>query len=497
MSEPFDPRTPVLVGVGQLSNRVDRGAPPLEPADLMVEALRRAEADTGRPGVLASVDVVRVVNLLSWRYVNPAALVAERVGAHPRETGLTTMGGNYVQAVLNRSALDILEGRADLVALCGAEAWRTRTAARRTETDLGWTVQPPETAPPVVFGDDTPLSNDDEIALGLFLPVILYPMFDVALRAREGLSVEEHRRVIAELWSRFSEVAATNPHAWIRRAYSPGEIATPSAENRMVGFPYTKLMNSNNAVEQGAGLLLCAAERARELGIPRERWVFVHSGADAHDHYHMTNRADLCSSPAIRATGRSALDLAGIGVDDLAHVDLYSCFPSAVRVAARELGLGLDRQLTVTGGLTYAGGPWNNYVMHAIATMVGVLRDDPGARGLCTANGGWLTKHAMGVYSTEAPPAGRFRWADCQAEVDAGPRREGAPGHDGPVTIEAYTVVHGRDGEREKAHLATLTPDGRRAWAVSEDADLLLALETEEFVGRTATRRADAVVHVG
>jgi acetyl-CoA C-acetyltransferase len=396
------------------------------------------------------------------------------------------VGGNYVQTLVNRPALDILEGRNDLVLLTGAEAWRSRAAAREADGEPRWTTQPDDTPRPTLIGDDLPLNHEAEVARGIVLPTQVYPMFDVALRAAEGWSVEEHRRRIAALWSRFSEVAATNPHAWIQRRFTPDELATPTPENRMIGFPYTKLLNSNNAVEQGAGLILCSAERAEALGVSRERWVFPHAGSDGHDHWFVSNRRDLHSSPAIRIAGRAALDLAGIGVDDLAHVDVYSCFPSAVEIAARELGLGEDRPLTVTGGLSFAGGPWNNYVMHAVATMSARLREEPGTLGLCTANGGFLTKHAFGVYGTEPPPSGRFRHAEPQAEIDALPRREPAPDHEGPVELESYVVMHSRSGEPETALVAALTPDGRRAWGSTTDAATMRAMCAEEFVGRSA-----------
>ncbi len=173
-----------------------------------------------------------------------------------------------------------------------------------------------------------------EQARGLLMPVQVYPLFEQAHRVRLGRDLDEHLVAMSELWAGFSEVAATNPHAWIQQAYTAEEIRTPTPDNRMIGFPYTKRMNSNNAVEQGAGVILCSAERAESLGVPRDRWVFPHSGTDAHDHYYVTERDDLGSSPAIRLAGRAAFELAGVGVDDLAHVDLYSCFPSAVEIAA-------------------------------------------------------------------------------------------------------------------------------------------------------------------
>lgn len=484
MAASLDPRTPVLVGTGQFSNRVDRGNPVLEPTDLMVEALRRAEADSGVANVLAAADSARVIMLLSWRYRDPGALVAERVGAPIRESVYTVMGGNYVQALVNRTALDILEGRNDLVLLTGAEAWRSRSDARKTEQPLPWTVQGDDVATATGFGEDKDLMGPGELERGIFLPVQFYPMFDNALRAADGLSLADHRARIAGLWSRFSEVAVGNPHAWTRQAFTPDELATPTPDNRMVGFPYTKRLNSNNNVEQGAGLILCSVQKARALGIPKDRWVFLHAGADASDTDFVSNRDNLYSSPAMRTAGAAALELAGIGTDDLAHVDLYSCFPSAVQIAARELGLGLDRQLTVTGGMTFAGGPWNNYTMHGIATMAGVLRGDPGSVGLCTANGGYLTKHSFGVYSTAPPAAGAFRWRSTQAAVNAMPSRQLDAAPDGPAEIETYTVMHRRDGEPEKGLAALRMPDGRRAWGVSTDGPTMVAMTMEEMVGR-------------
>ena len=495
MADGLDPRTPVLIGAGQLSQRVDQGADVLEPVDLMVEALRRAEADAGVPGVLARADSVRAIAQLSWRYGDPGALVGERVGATPRQTVYTSMGGNYAQTVVNLTASDIQAGRADIVLVTGAEAWRSRTSSRSAGTDLAWTTQPEGTAPTLTLGDEHPLSAPGEIGRGVFMPVQVYPMFEIALRARAGRSPEAHRLHAASLWSRFSQVAATNPNAWIRQAYTPEQIATPTPDNRMIGYPYTKRMNSNNMVEQGAGLIMCSVAAAESLGVPRDRWVFPQAGADAHDHWFVSNRADLCSSPAMRLAGGRALELAGVGVDDLTHVDLYSCFPAAVQIAAAELGLDIERPLTVTGGMSFAGGPWNNYPMHAIATMAGLLRAEPGAFGLCTANGGYTTKHAFGVYAT-TPPAAGYRHEDLQAAVDATPSRSTADDHVGAVTVESYTVMHDRAGEPETGLFALLTAAGGRTWGSTHDRPTMDELIATEAVGRAADLDAEGHVHL-
>jgi acetyl-CoA C-acetyltransferase len=259
----------------------------------------------------------------------------------------------------------------------------------------------------------------------------------------------------------------------------------------MVSFPYPKLMNSNSRVDQAGALLMCSYATARAAGVPKERMVFPWVGTDAHDHYYVSNRADLCSSPAIRIAALRALELADTEASALAHVDVYSCFPVAVQVAAAELGLSLDRPLTVTGGLTFGGGPLNSYVLQSVARMVEVLRSDPGSRGFITGNGGYLTKHAFGVYSTE-PPRHGFRHEDLQAEVDRTPRRDVVLEHDGEATVEAYTVMFGEAGP-EVGHLACLLPDGRRTWVNAADRALLEAMTREEFCGQRVRIAAGAL----
>jgi acetyl-CoA C-acetyltransferase len=498
-SAPPEDRLPVLVGAGQLNQRVDRGAEALEPVDLMAEALRLAEADAGvAPGrLLAGADSVRVVSLLSWRYRDPAALVAERVGAAPRQTMYTPAGGNLPQSLVNRTALDIQDGRLDVALVAGAEAWRTRMALRARGERPDWTVQDDDVQPTDWHGSDAPMAHPAETARGIFMPVQHYPMFESAVRSAAGRSIEDHQGHLGRLWAGFSEVAAANPNAWIDRAYTAEEIRTPGPDNRLIGFPYPKLMNSNNNVEQSAALVLCSVERARALGVPPDRWVFPLAGADARDTPFVSHRPALAASAAMRLAGAAALDLAGVGIDDVAHVDLYSCFPSAVQVAAAELGLGLDRPLTVTGGMSFAGGPWNNYVTHAIATMAGRLREDAGAVGLCTANGGYLTKHAFGLYSTRPPTSGRFGHAEPQAAVDAAGARELCEEWDGPVVVEAVTVMYDRDGSPETGLVATLLPDGRRAWGTTTEPAAMKTMVTEECVGRAGRLDADGRFRFG
>ncbi len=498
----IDPRTPVLVGGGQFLHRAAGLDDALEPAALMEEAVRAAVADAGLqdPGALGAVDSLRVVSLLSWRYGDPARFVAERLGLQPRQLAVTTPGGNSPQSLVNLTAREISEGSLDLAVLTGGEAWRTRMRARRGNAELTWPKAPDGAPAPTVLGEDLTMNHPDEIARQIVMPVQVYPMFETAIRAAAGRGLHDHQVRISELWARFSEVAAGNPYAWSREVRSAEEIRTVGPDNRMVGLPYPKYMNSNNDVDMAAALVICSAGRAEALGVPRDRWVFVHAGTDCHEHQYISHRWSFHETPAIALGGRRALELAGIGIDDVELLDLYSCFPAAVELGASSLGLpdvgGGERQLTLTGGLSFAGGPWNNYVMHAIATMVRELRERPGARGLVWANGGYTTKHAFGVYATE-PPAAGFRHDHPQDEVDALPRRDLAGPADaaGAATVEAYTVMHSRDGLPERAIAACLLTDGRRAWATSEDAQVVAALCHDEWVGRAVTLDAAGGLH--
>jgi acetyl-CoA C-acetyltransferase len=493
-----EPRTPVIIGVGQALQRTDDPTTAIDATELMAQAIGRAadDADAQR-SPLDSLDVLAVVNTLSWRYGDPCRVLADRLAVSPRTRVVTPMGGNSPQSLVNAAAAAIASGDLDLAVLAGGETWRTRMRARRLGTTLTWPKVDPDllaAEPPTTWGHDLTMNSPAEEELGLIMPVQVYPMFETALRAArrsEGVGPEEHLRQVGRLWSRFSEVAARNPHAWIRRAMTTEEVITPGDRNRMVGLPYTKVMNSNNDVDQAAAVIICSVDRARALGVPEDRWVFPHSGADCHEHPFISEREHFHTTPAVAAGGRLALELAGLAIDDIAHLDLYSCFPSAVQLGARSLGLdpfATDRELTLTGGLSFAGGPWNNYVMHAIATLVGRLREDPGSAGLVWANGGYVTKHAFGVYSSEPPSAG-FRRGNPQEQVDALPRRTMAGTAEavaaGTGTIESYTVMHDREGRPETAWASLLLPDGRRAWGRSTRPEVVAHLLDGEHVGET------------
>ncbi len=481
----IDPRTPVIVGAGQVLRRATPGEDPPEPISLIVEALRHAGEDSGTgERLLRRADSVRCVPVIAWRYPDAAALVAEDLGAHPRETVQSAwIGGDGSQRLLNDTAAGIAAGQLDVALVGGGETVASVRAAELSGGAVPWRQQDERARPTRIVGEDRDPVNDVEGEAGLLAPVFMYALLESAVRTASSRDPATHLIAIARLWSRFSQVACENPHAWIRRAFTPEEIATPTAENRLVSAPYTKLLTANMQVNLASGLIVCSARAAEQAGVPRDRWVFVHAGAQAHDEWHVSERAQLAASPAIRAVGRAALGHAGVTIDEVAHVDLYSCFPSAVQIAARELDFGLDdpaRPPTVTGGLTFAGGPGNNYSGHAIAALVGRLRDDPGAYGLATAVGWYVTKHAAGVYSARPP---RRRFASLDAQPEQPPARRVRTEYEGPATIEACTVAYQRDGSPDGAIVSALTPAGERVLVRTPDQELIDAVRSAGPVG--------------
>ncbi|HWP66879.1 MAG TPA: acetyl-CoA acetyltransferase [Candidatus Limnocylindria bacterium] len=480
----LDDRTPVLVGAGQVTLREPE--PGVDAVELMVRASRAAAADAGAgERLLATIDTIAVPNVLCWPYVNPARLVAERLGVAARREIYTTIGGNTPQMLVDVLATRIARGEVGTALITGAEAIRSVRRAIASGAALDW---PRGDGAPERLGDDRDGSSDLERAHGLAMPVEIYPLFENAYRAVRGWTIAEHRDRLGRLCSRLAVTAAGHPHAWTRRALAPDEIVTPSPDNRMVAFPYPKRMTANIDVDQGAAVVMTSAATARALGIPAARWVHLHGAAEAHDVWLVSERAELARSPAIAACTRAALAMAGLEASRLARFDLYSCFPCAVEIAAHELGLADDdpRPLSVTGGLPYFGGPGNDYALHGIATMMDALRADPGSYGLVTALGWYMTKHAAGVYGT-APPAAPWTGPATDAVQHEVDRVRGVPvvrEPDGAGTVESYTIAYGRDGACERGTVLGRLDDGRRFLArLPADRTLLEALTRSEGVG--------------
>jgi acetyl-CoA C-acetyltransferase len=468
----------------------------VEPLDLMVAALEAAAESSGAGRrLLESIDRLSSIASFVWRTTNPSLLVADRLGINVDDLVLTATGGATPEKLVADACAAIATGQRDVVAFVGAEAMASKAAAKR-DPNLGdgrFMMQDPATTPvPASFGSDAMPLTELEIARGVLAPVSIYPLFENARRSRLGIDLSTQVEDIGALWAGFAEVAATNPYAWLRHAPSAATITTPTTTNRMIAEPYTKMLVANLTVDQGAAVIVTSLERARALGIPDDHLVFPWCHARGDDPWFVSDRPDLGISPALHAVAREVLDLGGVGLDDLGHIDLYSCFPVAVEMAAEALGLdprNPGRPLSVTGGLTFGGGPGNNYVTHSLATMVEVLRSDPGSIGLVSGLSYFATNHAMGLYSTTPPPT-PYRASSVQAQLDLRPTQATVVALEGTLTVETYTIAHDRSGPT-LATFAVRDVAGSRSWATIDAPDILVELSGTDLIGASGTMTPD------
>ena len=483
----FNPESiPVIVGVGEALDRPSDLSRALEPLALMEAALREADADAGG-GFLARIASLDVVNQLSWRYADAAGQLCARLDIAPARAVYGPVGGESPVRFLHEAAIRIARGEAQVCAVVGAEAQWSVNKARAAGIDLPWTPKP-------ATSDGGPRIEVHPLALKLavFLPVTVYPFYENAAAHHWGQTPRQALAESGALWSAYAAVAAQQPNAWLKTAFTPEQITTPRPDNRPIAWPYTKLMVANMQVNQGAAVILTSLAVARAAGIPDERLVFVWGGASARepgdyllrDHYHGSVAQD------------AVLDTVAAMTDGFDALELYSCFPCVPKMARRTLGLPADVTPTVTGGLTFFGAPMNDYMTHAAVAMTRRLRDGAGT-GLLYGQGEFVTKHHGLVLADRPAPEGVRGLEDISVQTAADARRGAVPTFvetaTGPAILETHTVLYDRDGAPTRGVAIVRAQDGSRALArvPTGDGDTLAALtDPEAFaIGRTGMLR--------
>ncbi len=457
-----DHLTPVIVGVGEIVDRPKEIAEGLEPLSLLVEALKRAEADCGGR-LLDEIELLDIVNFLSWRYRDPEKQLAKRLGIQPKHAYYGPVGGESPIRYLHEAAQRIARGECGVAAICGAEAQSTATKAERAGITLPWTPFAHDVAEPkrgAAF--QKPLA----VKLGVFRPVTVYPFYEAATAAHWGQTPREAMAELGALWSAYSKAASENPNAWLKRRFAPEEITTPSPDNRLIAWPYTKLMVANPTVNMGGAVLMTSLAKARAAGIADDRLVHIRGGASAEEPRDYLEREAFFESHAQNAVLAAVMDLAGGDGKAFDAIELYSCFPCVPKMARRTLGLGPDMQPTVTGGLTFFGAPLNTYMTHAACAMVRKLRGGA-ALGLLYGQGGFVTKHHALVLSRQAPQGPLPQESSVQSEADR--RRGHVPDFvmeaSDKGSIESFTVIYGRNNEVDHGVVMLRTAANARALA--------------------------------
>jgi acetyl-CoA C-acetyltransferase len=472
-------RIPVIVGIGEITDKPALATSAREPLELLVESARRAEQDVGRR-CLRQVDTLRVVSQITWGYRDLASSLAARLRLRGAEAIYGPVGGESPVRMLVDAAIEIAQGESEMSLICGAEALKGAMALRMEDATPAWSEEDPDTKLPAA---------EDYVSryaarYGLINPVDVYPIYENALRAAWGQTFDEAQRESGVIWAHMSSAAAQNPYAWSGKSMSAEEIVAPSGKNRPIAYPYQKFMVAQLAVNQSAAVLLTHRDHALALGVPESRLIYVGSGAGAQEPQDFLRRDRYDHSLAMQQTLRRTLELNGLvaagttdsasgpGADAVGLVELYSCFPCVPKLARRTLGLSAERALSVAGGLTFFGGPGNNYMTHAVTAMVRALRKRDERLGLLYGNGEFLTKHHAAVLSTRAPTS-PLRNEDLQPQVDSAygsvpPLREH---YEGPCTIETFSVSYSPKGAPDRGVVIGRAPDGARFLARVNGAD--------------------------
>lgn len=476
---------PIIVGISQYTQSKDTPHP-LDPLRLILKTSKRALDDAGADGLKEFIDSIYMVNINSWSYEDAPGELSSTLGIKPVQKVFLPDGGDSPQMLVNRAAKAIATGKNKAILITGGEASYSMYRAMKGAITLNW----PEKKTPKYMEDNLWNGTSDfENKYGMIFPSCSYALFESALRGQSGRTIEEHRLYMGKLFERYSEIASKNPYAWSQKSYTADEITIPTPQNRKVIYPYTKRMCSNLFVDQSGSLIITSEDIAEKLKIKPDNWVYLMGGAEFKNIFNISQRPKLYDSPAAREGSRIALEQAGLSLGDIDVFDIYSCFPSIVQIISNEMGLSKDdpRDLTITGGLSYFGGPWSNYSLHAIITAVDIIRNNRSKKVMVVANGGYNTKQSFGIYGNEPPviPWEKRDDSEIQKEILMDTLPDPIVEANGQITIKAYTIYYERDGQPKRGIVIGSLEDGSRTFARIEDKpERLEELENQNLIGR-------------
>ena len=489
-------KVPALIGAAQFTDR-EKTNQQIDPLLMMAEVSMMAAKDAKLKNI-KEIDTLYIVNCLSRIQKNPGKELAEILGIEPSETGYTAVGGSLPQWLANLSAERIYRGKSRSVLICGAESYYTEGEVSKFGNSLEYYVSDYRKSGKKYLGDIRRPYSELEVCYQLVLPVFIYAMFENALRAHWKKSIGEHMTELSSYCANLSEIASNNPFAWSQESMSPHDIKTVSENNQMVVFPYTKRMCANMMVNQAAAVIMTSLARAEALGIPKDRIIFLRGSGDAEDNFIVSERPQLWATPSVIEAANLALNPIPLSLNEVEFLDFYTCFPCVPRIL-REMFNMSDRDprpLSVTGGLPYFGGPGNNYSLHAITTMIDILRENNRSFGLIHAISWFLSKHSIGIYSAD-PGMIQWRPNDSPKKAIPYPKVNVVERVYGKGIIETYNVTYTGDGEPNGATIIGRDEDGNRFIArVRPDKGVLVQMTMEEMIGKTGNVKYDQITSV-
>lgn len=476
---------PVIIGASQFTqpkNLID----PLDPLNLMVKTSEKAFSEAGTDEIKSYIDTIYMVNIQSWSYKDAPGKLSEILGLKPTQKIYLSDGGNTPQMLVNRAVRQISSGKRKGILITGSETSYSALRAKKGKIKLNW---PEKEEPSYMEGKIWHGTNEFENKYELIIPAYSYAIFETALRAKSNKNIIEHNHYMGNLFKHFADIASRNPYAWIKPNFSVDDIITPSPENRNICHPYTKRMCSNVFIDQAGSLIITRESIAEQININKQKWVYHMGGADLQNVFNITQRPSLTNSPASREGVKLVLQQAGLKLKDINKFDIYSCFPSIVEIIMDEIGLKADdtRDLTVTGGLAYFGGPWSNYSLHAIITSIELIRKNPTLKIMVIANGGYNTKQSFGIYGNRPPyaPWNEKEENTIQRQILKKSLTLPVEKVNGQFKVEGYTLIFNRQGEPIKGIAIGCLKNGNRTLAyIHASKDKLTEIEKKELVGK-------------
>ena len=480
---------PVIIGAAQFTQRKDTPHP-LDPLKLVAQACQKAIEGTGNDNIKSYIDTLYMTTITSWIYADPPGELCEIIDIRPNNIDYVKVTGSAPQALVNKAVHMISKGRSKIALITGGDAYYSRYRRARHNLELDWPKVSKQVVNEARRKAYNNYLNELEINYNFNNATNVYALIETALRNASTHSFSEHLQQIGELYSCFSKIASENPYAWSRKSFNTKEIITPSPDNRKVCHPYTKRMVANIFVDQTAALLITSENFAEELGIDQNLWVYPLGGVDLNNIFSISQRPRLHDSPAIRHASKLALEQAGLTLDDIDAFDLYSCFPCMVEIARKEIGIPENdkRDLTLTGGLSFFGGPFSSYSLHSIVTAVDLIQSKPSMKIMVLANGGYNTSQSIGIYGKDRPAKSRLEtnYANIQEKIDAEALPYPLNEAHGRITIEAYTFIYDRQGQIERGIVIGHMEDGKRALAhIDSESILIKDVEQQDLVGKT------------
>ncbi|MFX0008006.1 MAG: hypothetical protein ACFFA7_02970 [Promethearchaeota archaeon] len=479
---------PVIIGAAQItqSKNVDN---PLDPLNLIAQASLKAIEMFRVDGLRKEIDTIYMSTISSWIYDDPPSDLSKLLGIELSHKYVAPISGNVPQSLVNKAVKAISKGECNVILIAGGEASYSTYRSKKNKINLDWPKPPPKAVDKarkaIIF-----YLSQFENQYKLTNPTFIYALIETALRASLGRTLKEHSDSIGRLYEKFSKIASKNPYAWEKTQYNAKDIITPSTDNRMICHPYTKRMVSNLYVDQAASIIITSEEIAQNLGIDPKFWVYLMGGVDLENIFYLSQRPKLYNSPAIREASRLALDQAGLKLKDINAFDLYSCFPCIVEIAKREIGIEEDdpRNLTLTGGLSFFGGPFSSYSMHSIVSAVNLIQKKPSTNIMVLANGGYNTAQSIGIYGNKPPAKGwdENDYEEIQNSMINKSLQAPVVKAYGNLTIEGYTIIHDRKGLPDYGAVIGRLESGERTFAsIITDSETFLRLEKQELVGKT------------